>query len=195
MIKLFRDMLSPAKHVPRVHPNGFIQIDLDHDGDTRLHIFPNKALPHSWLPEQKTNHPIHDHKFDMRSMILRGRIEQRVWIADLTAPPSHEIFTAQGTGSQTRNSTLAGTGVTLGIYPSAALSASFGEGESYTQYARTFHETKWGNLAVTVMEKERFVDHEPRVLVPISVEPDNEYDRWSVDNDAVWEYVWSAMRT
>src|SRR5579859_4023793 len=61
---------------PRLHPNGFIQLDLAKDASVRLHVWP--AVP---LPAQKTRHPIHDHVFDMESTILCGHLRNVLYKA------------------------------------------------------------------------------------------------------------------
>src|SRR4051812_11171605 len=52
---------------PRVHPNGFIQVDINEA--ERLHCWHPK-LPY----RQKTYHPIHNHIFTFDSVILTGRL-------------------------------------------------------------------------------------------------------------------------
>src|SRR3546814_6146607 len=51
---------------PRVHGNGFIQLDLTERG--RLHIW---GAPR--IPRQKTATPIHDHVFGFESTVAVGR--------------------------------------------------------------------------------------------------------------------------
>ena len=48
---------------PRVHGNGFIQVDLTHD--TRLHVWGDKRIP-----RQNTYTPIHDHVFGFKSHLV-----------------------------------------------------------------------------------------------------------------------------
>jgi hypothetical protein len=78
------ELRAAGKGNPRVHPNGFIQLDLDHVADgwhashhrghsggrTRLHIWnpPGVTLPH-----QDTVNEIHDHVFDMLSTVVYRR--------------------------------------------------------------------------------------------------------------------------
>jgi hypothetical protein len=47
---------------PRVHGNGFIQVDLT--ADTRLHVWGDKRIP-----RQNVYTPIHDHVFGFESTI------------------------------------------------------------------------------------------------------------------------------
>src|SRR4051812_48292134 len=74
----------------RVHPNGFIQVDLrpvegnwhdshqkGHSGATlRLHVW---NPPGHKLPRQETVNEVHTHVFDMNSCIVRGTMEQHIY--------------------------------------------------------------------------------------------------------------------
>src|SRR5882672_5609107 len=59
---------------PRLHPNGFIQLDLTEDLSKRLHVWPDEPLQ-----AQLTRHPIHDHSFDMKSEILAGCLANLIY--------------------------------------------------------------------------------------------------------------------
>lgn len=68
--------LVNSGEVPRLHPNGFIQLNLNRAGTCRLHIWSPNITPDM---VQKTRHPIHDHIFDMESTILLGSMENWVY--------------------------------------------------------------------------------------------------------------------
>src|SRR3546814_5268128 len=57
---------------PRVHGNGFIQLDLTERG--RLHIWGDPRIP-----RQKTATPIHDHVFGFESTVVVGRLVNLVF--------------------------------------------------------------------------------------------------------------------
>src|SRR5687768_2884644 len=92
---------------PRVHPNGFIQLDLEdvpeswhashkqgHSGAARrMHIWnpPGVELPH-----QQTVNEIHDHVFDMKSNVVRGVLVQRLYEFKVGASFSCLIGDKQG---------------------------------------------------------------------------------------------------
>jgi len=52
---------------PRVHGNGFVQLDLTER--SRLHIWGDPRIP-----KQKVATPIHDHVFGFESTIIVGRV-------------------------------------------------------------------------------------------------------------------------
>ena len=53
-----RQALVRARRVatPRVHPNGFIQLDLNAEGTLRLHVWPDGPFP-----KQRSDSTIHEH--------------------------------------------------------------------------------------------------------------------------------------
>ena len=66
---LRRDLetLRAAGAVPRLHPNGFIQVDLT--PDTRAHVWPKKKLPTA-----NPYCPIHDHTYGFSSLVVDGSV-------------------------------------------------------------------------------------------------------------------------
>ena len=57
---------------PRVHPNGFIQLDISEN--TKLHVWPDPPLK---TVEVMTPH--HDHTFNFTSRIIRGALQQTLY--------------------------------------------------------------------------------------------------------------------
>ena len=57
---------------PRVHPNGFIQLDINED--TKLHVWPN--LPPKTVEVMA---PRHDHTFNFNSRVIRGALQHTVY--------------------------------------------------------------------------------------------------------------------
>ena len=68
-------MIKDKGLIPRLHGNGFIQLDLN--GKDRLHVW------HPDLPKQEFPTPIHDHKFSFKSHILYGELTHIEYHADL----------------------------------------------------------------------------------------------------------------
>lgn len=66
---LRRDLeaLRAAGAAPRLHPNGFIQVDLS--PDPRAHVWPEAALPTA-----DPYCPIHDHTYGFFSLVTRGSV-------------------------------------------------------------------------------------------------------------------------
>ena len=190
---------------PRVHPNGFIQLDLipvaedwhashqkGHSGATlRLHIWdpPGHELPH-----QETVNEIHTHVFDMRSAVIRGTLMQRCYafvvgkeLRQKIMPPRFVLYKA--IYAKTADSRLEDTGITgyleehldYRVYPEM----------SYTQPAFTFHDTQvYEGPLVTVMTKEEVYEGDAYVCCPVGSPPDNSYDRAAA---APEDFLWSAI--
>lgn len=182
---------------PRVHPNGFIQLDLKGDGTriakTRLHVWPDGDD----IPKQKVSTTIHDHRFDMHSTILTGLLTQRTYrvrmVPDRTPRGvffTHEIHMAQY--PTPHESILAPTGIKVEVFRDER--KAFSEGDEYTQRRYSFHDTDWMGLTATLMSKVgEDLDHEPRVLVPLGQEPDNSFVRAECDEGLLWDYIERAL--
>lgn len=202
------DIAEELGNQPRVHPNGFIQLDLEpveatwekkrgHSGaNRRLHIWnpPGIALPH-----QGTVNEIHDHVFDMRSTVVKGNLRQQLYC--FIVGRDGKLTPARGQGwhgkyelyravyDQKSSSRLEPTGVT-GIVECYHEFTIY-EGESYTQPAFTFHDSDPGdNCVVTIMEKERIHVGDASVLCPVDTPPDNSFDRATAADIAL---LWSAI--
>lgn len=211
-----REMAREARrsgNMPRVHPNGFIQLDLqptegwdEHEGHSganrRLHIWNPPGIE---LPHQGTVNEIHDHVFDMKSHIVRGVLEHRLYQliiggSKTTAVPGHphvdvtttsleldhELYTAIYGKAGSRLET---TGVRGHL--ALVMSHPFGAGEIYTQPAFTLHDSATEDeLVVTVMEKTTVHTGSASVVVPIGVEPDNDFDRLAAaPQDDLWDAI------
>lgn len=185
----------PAGAVPRVHGNGFIQVDLNDGGTKRLHVW------HRDIPRQVTATPIHDHVFNMRSTVLLGTlIHDELRVRELVTNPengTHRIYRAvQEEGTQ--NTTLVpdeGT-VVLDVVQHLVL----GAGSLYTFPAFKLHTSDHRGLTATVMEKlpaprarAESGYGRPRVLVPVGAEPDNDFKRDGFNPDMLWPFI-AAVR-
>jgi hypothetical protein len=69
-------------------------------------------------------------------------------------------------------------------------------GEQYYQPPFTFHDTQPGQTPlVTIMQKgEIYSEHNPRVLVPVGEQPDNEFRRDKYSQDLLWEIINDSIR-
>lgn len=197
---------------PRVHPNGFLQLDLEpveedwneskkkgHSGASRrLHIW---NPPGFELPHQGTINEIHDHVFDMHSEIICGVLFQRLFefmpggigqrrTRDLS-PPTHERYEA--VYDKKSSSRLKATGVQGWLEMVERFPVT--EGNTYTQPAFTLHDTETPlGLVVTVMTKTEIHDGNPSVICPIDSPPDNDFDRaTAADPDYLWEAIEASL--
>jgi hypothetical protein len=192
---------------PRVHPNGFIQLDLEaptderwHEGkgagtsgaDLRLHIW--NPRDHA-LPHQGTVNEIHDHVFDMKSAVVRGTLTQRVFefvvgamiSQSARANPTHELYRAvydKQSSSRLESLGVIGNLRKIQEFPVYA-------GQDYKQPAFTLHDTVEGDeLVVTLMRKVAIHEGIPVVVCPVGQPPDNDFDRATA---APQDYLWSAI--
>jgi hypothetical protein len=192
---LIDDIQTYTNREPRVHPNGFMQFDLDQPTDTndghsggtkRLHIW------HPDLPRQKTRSSIHDHVFNMESVILHGKLRQVLFSPRLERYPggyTHEVLLPdyESTSSQLRK-----TGVFVRLLSQDDL--TYWPRQSYTQTAFTFHDTRVADdeVTATIMTKKKiYPNSTPRVLLPVTAgEPDNDFDRHTaMPTDRLWEIM------
>lgn len=194
---------------PRVHPNGFIQLDLDpvpetwHASHKKGHSGARRRL-HIWnppgvqLPHQGTVNEIHDHVFDMHSEIVKGQLWQCLYEFDqissgtATFPssvpkPTHELY--QAVYAKNSDSRLEPTGKKgwlkmINRFPVR-------ERGSYEQPAFTLHDTETpAGLVVTVMTKMKVHDGEASVICPVDTPPDNSYDRAAaMPKEEIWEAI------
>lgn len=180
---------------PRVHPNGFIQLNLDVTGNLRLHVWPDDDR----VSGQDSDHPIHDHIFDMHSIVLCGGLIQRVYTATLTpkALAGHFYFTHEihiANYSKAHESTLDPTGVKVNLDPPE--DKQICARAEYVQGAGTFHESipAEGQLTATLMHKYNVYQGIPRILVPIGISVDNDFVREEAyDDELLWEYIERAL--
>lgn len=220
-------IFSEGERQPRMHPNGFIQLDIDVDenpcepcggsgewkqratkalmgtcpscggsgknriANKRLHVWPDNSDD---FPRQEVRTSIHDHKFDMASEILIGELRQiRYHFSldwEMLEGPTHQIYIAR---YNTRSdSTLEPTGAIVRL--ERISEEVYEEGDDYEQQASTFHDTECVGLTATLMTKvQEYEFHEPRVMVPIGAEPDNDFKRDNVDVDLLWDKIDEAM--
>jgi hypothetical protein len=190
------DWLRRAGARPRLHPNGFVQLNLLGEGGggspARLHVFPWPLL----RPSEESNTPCHDHIFDMHSEVILGSVEQVEFAVALShgASPTHEIWSVRTDGLN-RDGAPGPTGVLVEAWLDQ--SSEFEAGCGYSQRAFTFHETRWYGMAATVMTKRRvYQDFSPRILVPVGIGHDPaQDDRSRVPEDTLWEVIDQALRS
>jgi hypothetical protein len=181
--------LKTLGHAPRVHPNGFIQFDLNSDGSDRLHIWDHR------IPRQDTATTTHDHKFLMHSKVYRGVLAQVVYGVDLNhgSNPTDEIYMAKYTSRS--ESKLVPTGVKVARTTADVELLHGDENDSYSQPPFTFHDSVPVVFpVVTWMTKlTDEPDHTPRILVPLGQTPDNDFERTAHDPDFLWEVIAEAI--
>ena len=182
-----------AGRQPRVHGNGFVQLDLNEAGTRRLHVW------HERVPRQAVATPVHDHVFDLRSVVLCGQLVHEILSchASPDGEGTHVAYRAIRQGG-TENTVLVPEGgfphrVTLEVEQKLIL----GAGSVYTFPAGELHQTGHIGLTATVMDKVNAPEDygSPRVLVPVGSEPDNEFHRDAHDADELWALIQLALST
>jgi hypothetical protein len=172
-----------------VHGNGFIQLDLDYEGTTRLHVWDKD------VPRQKVATPIHDHVFALRSHVIAGTLihEELETYTPSLFKPTHKVYRAQQEEG-TQNTILVPDdgAVSLNVAERLVL----GVGSVYTFPAWKLHQTDHVGLTATIMEKINAPQEygRPRVLVPIGSQPDNEFHRDGFDPEILWPFIERALR-
>lgn len=180
----YPELLSRIVGAPRLHPNGFIQLDLDRAGLERVHIWPSSPLQ-----AQATRHPIHEHAFDMTSYVFRGTITNVTFDFDPSpATGPYDLHTAQRIEGE--DTVLVPTGERG--YLIRTLSYDVPAGCEYDMRAYIFHDSIATGLTATYMVKTKVHTQgvRPRVAVPYGVTPDNDFRRETTyPTSALWPII------
>ena len=180
--------LRSAGSGPRVHPNGFIQVDLS--AQLRLHVW------HPLLPyRQRTYHPVHDHTFDIMSHVYSGRLVNVCYAIVPDEDGTHvrwQVEEVAGTDTELRP-----TGGRVRLAYQYAEPVQPGEGYEFPAYQ--FHESMANEPTLTIMEKRNRAGLKEgadcqgaSVIVPVGVEPDNEFRREDADPAVLWKLIEEA---
>lgn len=149
----------------RVHGNGFMQVDVAEG--VRLHIWGDPRIP-----AQETRTPIHDHRFGFTSYTVMGRMVNIDYKTRLGGGLRvYEAYAREGEDTELHATDeqryIAGSNVTICM-----------PGDHYEIEPKQFHETFVSGLTVTLMYKnDVWPGHRPRVLCPLTYEPDNDFNR------------------
>jgi hypothetical protein len=182
MIPTYEELRAAGRQ-PRLHGNGFLQIDLDDQGKggqpggKRLHVW------HPLLPKaQAVSTPIHDHVFELESRVYLGKLRNTVYMVD-TVGPVFKIYQAVPThGSNTH---LKDTGATRFLVEECFQELT--AGSRYSLRAGVFHTSTSEVVTMTVMTKGHSNQQRgPRIAVPYGLEPDNLFDREKPDKEQLW---------
>ncbi len=153
--------------VPRLHPSGFVQVDLDEHRQVNIW---DDAL----LPAQAINTPVHDHTFSFMAYIVAGVLTNIVY----TFVPNvqHGDYQLWGvepwkTGEETILSPLPGMVGDVDITETEELP----RGYAYQLRAGWFHETKHKGFTVALrVTTEKNVTPAARVIMPVGDSVDND---------------------
>lgn len=173
---------------PRVHPNGFIQLDLS--DEQRLHVW-HPDLPY----RQKSFHPVHNHVFSFTSHIFSGRLVHVVYDLRLEPGGPYRLYRAECIGPEESVLTPLTGGAEMRL--DVAYWEILQPGHTYRFRASLFHETLANEPTLTIMQKHgptMYQDNalKPSIVVPVGVVPDNEFRRDAVDTDVLWDLIRDA---
>lgn len=183
-----------AGRKPRLHPNGFVQFDLIPSGLARLHVWPAKPLE-----AQKTRHPIHDHQFDMHSIVLRGCLRNVLYEPRLLSPleanlAKFPVFTLHSAETIGPRETILKP-LSVHKYGLVEVSADDVEaGESYAMPKYVLHDSIPHGFVATLITKHRIdAGYKPVVAVPAGVQPDNDFRRDTTEENVLWRLIGRAL--
>jgi len=178
---------------PRVHGNGFIQLDLANG--KRLHFWGHPDIPRQVRPT-----PIHDHTFGFQSWCLRGRLVNIVYDL-IDAGIEYQVYRVQDRNGE--DTELVPTDCMVGVMPMkvevivpAMMSSDWcvSMPSTYKMGSLIFHETFAPEPTITCMEKTHKREGAiPHVLSPTGVEPDNEFNRHTHDPKLLWRIIEEMM--
>lgn len=187
-LRLEAETLRSSAARPRVHGNGFVQLDLTER--RRLHVWGDPRIPRQVVPSQ-----IHDHTFSFRSRIVVGQLVHRTISVVKDPAGGYDLYKAVvNHGEDTR--LLKQPGRVSATITNECLIAA---GEQYTFQATRFHETLAPWPCVTVIEKDGPTLSQggpaPRVLVPARLEPDNTFDRYQTSPELLWQIIFENLES
>ncbi|HEY9713851.1 MAG TPA: hypothetical protein V6C72_10300 [Chroococcales cyanobacterium] len=167
---------------PTIHPNGFIQLKLTND--RRMHFW------HPEIPRQKVGSPIHDHIFDMASVILLGTLFHREVHIQPDRDGYYVIWEAVPVRDTETELVSTGERVRADHGPEQELKP----GDHYFFEAFCFHLTRDAVPAVSIIRKrQEFEGRRPRVLVPAGQKPDNDFTRDSFDPEFIEQFIFRVI--
>lgn len=176
--------------LPRVHGNGFIQLDL-WSPRVRLHVWG------PGIPRQSVPTPIHDHTFGFQSFTIRGcllNVRYSVMPSGVGFE-SHHVYRARiRAGEDTVLVRDRGRGYLL--MPEEALVVRAGCG--YSEKPGDIHQSIADCRTATVILKDNLTlaqgGASPRVFVPVGTEPDNSFRRDAFPASLLWNIIGEVFR-
>lgn len=167
---------------PRVHGNGFIQLDLSQS--KRLHIFGDPMIPCQVTPT-----PVHDHTFGFTSQILSGELTNVWYDVEDSKDGTHNVYQARVRDRE--DTVLENTGRVVRLIERDR--KTFRAGESYEMLPGDFHETLINGRTVTIITKDgpslSQGGSSPRVLVSVGSKPDNDFNRYAESPETLWDII------
>lgn len=173
---------------PRVHGNGFIQLDVD--PKTRLHFWGDPRIP-----RQRVDSGWHDHSFDLFSCVLKGRLTHITYKVhgDQLRGQFYGYRAVEQPGTQ--NTELKRIVHSDDVTPAKfdlVVDETFQikEGETYGFQHGKVHYSSASEPTITLMKKFGTDGYgRPVVYCPVGLEPDNEFHRDGFSQEMLWDIV------
>lgn len=185
-------MVRAMGHKPRVHGNGFIQLDLTER--SRLHTWGDPRIP-----RQKVATMIHDHVFGFKSTIIYGRLINVMYHIVPHKNGDFAVYIPEVRDWE--NTALGATMLRVNAVPTYVDMVQWGSGcSTYTVAPFEFHESfAPDGPAATIIIKDaptqaQGAKDKPRVLVPVDTEPDNEFNRYDADPALLWRIIEDTLK-
>lgn len=168
--------------VPRVHGNGFVQVDLT--PTRRLHIWGHPEIPSQKIPTQ-----IHDHAFSFKSRILMGCLQD---IRYREVPDPNGLFMIHRVNVREReDTTLHPTGERVTLQGTSQY--HYRSGDEYLCKAGHIHQSIPKEWTISIIEKTGPTLSQggpsPRVFVEMGLRPDNDFSRYQLSETKLWEII------
>lgn len=176
------DDLVTSDHKPRLHGNGFIQLDII--DNFRLHVWPEVQLQ-----AQDTYTPWHDHTFGFISHILCGYLihtHYKILPNDLLG--NYNLYEAVPELGSSNTKLIQ----TPGRFDLVQRNRDVRKRGGYYNFpAGEFHTSEGIGLTATLMEKTTQADSSlrSRVLCWGGNIPDNSFDRHSIKESVLWNEI------
>lgn len=169
----YSQLLAAGVGEPRVHGNGFIQLDLE--WGERLNYWGHPGIPRQIMSSQ-----IHNHRFGFVSFVLLGALVNQHWTVienQVEWQPTHDAFKPQvREGEDTELIRVA----SVYAAPAHTRMQHVQTGGHYRMRAGQYHETFVNQPTITRMVKQEITEEPVRVLLPLGVKPDNRFIRHEV---------------
>ncbi len=186
-MKLTYEELRQSGNIPRIHPNGFIQLDLEKN--LRLHVWPTERLI-----APAVDLPLHDHTFGFNSFVVKGSLGNIIYDIERSDAGAYHLYhvmpyAATGTSSPLQKQE--------GAYDIRKTNEFWIDaGHAYHMDPFIFHETAIKEPSVTVIRIIPFDTSRPaRVLCPATETPGPAFKRDAIAPDILWEYIKEALET
>ena len=175
--------LRRSLRVPRVHPNGFVQLSLNDEGTKRLHIWPDTPIE-----VRAVAMPIHDHIYNFESTVIVGALWHLVYEIEQNPQGDYRVYNvfAQSTKKDAPLERMDDCRYNARLVEKLCITA----GEEYSFERFRFHESIPVGFTATIFSTSDFnpID-KPRLLCPANETYDNSFRRDSSDPEFLWSII------